>query len=65
MLSLLSDTPGHINLAEVGVGLVGLRGPMHLCACASEERSNGRVRARKRYLCCQIQSSGGTKTPTP
>ena len=41
MLSLLSDTPGHINLAEVGVGLVGLRGPMHLCACVSEERSNG------------------------
>ena len=41
MLSLLSDTPRHINLAEVGVGLVGLRGPMHLCACVSEERSNG------------------------
>ena len=41
MLSLLSDTPRHINLAEVGVGLLGLRGPMHLCACVSEERSNG------------------------
>ena len=41
MLSLLSDTPRHINLADVGVGLVGLRGPMHLCACVSEERSNG------------------------
>ena len=41
MLSLLLDTPRHINLAEVGVGLVGLRGPMHLCACVSEERSNG------------------------
>ena len=40
MLSLLSDTPRHINLADVGVGLVGLRGPMHLCACVSEERSN-------------------------
>ena len=25
----------------VGIGLVGLRGPMHLCACVSEERSNG------------------------
>jgi hypothetical protein len=41
MLSLLSDTPRHINLVEVGIGLVGLRGPMHLCACVSEERSNG------------------------
>ena len=25
----------------VGIGLFGLRGPMHLCACVSEERSNG------------------------
>ncbi len=41
MLSLLSDTPRHINLVEVGIGLFGLRGPMHLCACVSEERSNG------------------------
>jgi hypothetical protein len=41
MLSLLSDTPRHIKLVEVGIGLVGLRGPMHLCACVSEERSNG------------------------
>ena len=56
MLSLLSDTPRHINLADVGVGLLGLRGPMHLCACVSGERS---------YLCCQIQSSGSTKAHTP
>jgi len=52
-------------LHPVCIGIGGLRGPMHLCACVSEERSNGRVRARKRYLCCQIQSSGSTKAHTP
>jgi hypothetical protein len=26
---------------RVGIGLVGLRGPMHLCACVSEEHRDG------------------------
>ena len=52
--TLLSDTVEDINLAEVGIGLVGLRGPMHLCACVSKGMGTGRVRARKRYLCWQI-----------
>jgi hypothetical protein len=46
---VLSDTLRYINLAEVALGLVELRGPMHLCACVSEEPGDGKVRARKRY----------------
>jgi len=38
---LLSDTLRYINLAELALGLVALRGPMHLCACVSEERGDG------------------------
>jgi len=38
---LLSDTLRYINLAEGAVGLAALRGPMHLCACVSEERGDG------------------------
>ena len=33
----LSDTLRYINLAGLATGLVTLRGPMHLCACVSEE----------------------------
>jgi hypothetical protein len=32
-----SDTLIYINLAGLAIGLVTLRGPMHLCACVSEE----------------------------
>ena len=35
---MLSDTLRCINLAGLAIGLVALRGPMHLCACVSEER---------------------------
>ncbi len=38
---MLSDTLRYINLAEVAIGLVALRGPMHLCASVSEERRDG------------------------
>jgi len=34
----LSDTLRYINLAGLVIGLVTLRGLMHLCACVSEER---------------------------
>ena len=36
----LSSTLSYINLAEVAVGLVALRGPMHFCACVSEEHTD-------------------------
>ena len=38
---MLSDTLRYINLAEVALGLVALRGRMHLCACVSKERLDG------------------------
>ena len=38
---MLSDTVRYINLAGLAIGLVALRGPMHLCACESEERGDG------------------------
>ena len=37
---MLSDTLRYINLAEVALGMMGLRGPMHLCASVSEERGD-------------------------
>ncbi len=39
--TFLSDTLRYINLAEGAVGLVALRGPMHLCVCVYEERGGG------------------------
>jgi hypothetical protein len=33
----LSDTLRYINPAGLAIGLVTLRGTMHLCACVSEE----------------------------
>jgi hypothetical protein len=36
-----SDTLGYMNLAGVAIGLVELRGPMHLRACVSEECGDG------------------------
>ena len=38
---VLSDTLIYINLAGLATGLVASRGPMHLCACVSEERGDG------------------------
>jgi len=38
---VLSDTLRCINLAGLVIGLVALRGPMHLCACVREERGDG------------------------
>jgi hypothetical protein len=38
---VLSDTLRYINLAGFAIGLVALRGPMHLCACVSEEHGDG------------------------
>lgn len=35
---VLSNTLRYINLAEVALGLVELRGPMYLCPCVSAER---------------------------
>ena len=37
----LSNTLKYINLAGVDIGLVALRGPMHLRACVSEKRGDG------------------------
>ena len=37
----LSDTLRYINLAEVSLELAVLRGPIHLCACVSEEQKHG------------------------
>jgi hypothetical protein len=37
----LSNTLRYINLAGLVVGLVSLRGPMHLRVCVSEERGDG------------------------
>jgi hypothetical protein len=43
---VFSNTLRYINLAEVALGLVKLRGPKHLCACVgvwgrhSEEETN-------------------------
>ena len=37
----LSNTLRYINLAGLVIELVTLRGPMHLCACMSEERGDG------------------------
>ena len=65
MLSLLSDTPRHINLAEVGIGLVGLRGPMHLCACVSEERSNGEGAGSQALSLLSDSISWSNKAHTP
>ena len=36
----LSNTLKYINLAGVAIGLVALRGPMHLRACVSEKRGD-------------------------
>ena len=38
---MLSDTLRYVNLAGFAIGLVTLRGPMHLCACVREERGDG------------------------
>ena len=38
---MLSDTLRYVNLAGFAIGLVALRGPMHLCACVREERGDG------------------------
>ena len=38
---MLSDTLRYINLAGLAADLVASRGPMHLCACVSEERGDG------------------------
>ena len=38
---MLSDTLRCINLAGLAIELVALRGPMHRCACVSEERGDG------------------------
>ena len=38
---MLSDTLRYINLAGLAIELVALRGPMHLCACVSEEHGDG------------------------
>jgi len=38
---VLSDTLRYINLAGLAIGLVALRGPMHLCACVSEKHGDG------------------------
>ena len=40
----LSNTLKYINLAGVNIGLVALRGPMHLRACVSEKRGDGGAR---------------------
>jgi hypothetical protein len=40
--SLLSDTLTYISLTEVGIDLVGLRGPMDLCPCVSEVCGDGK-----------------------
>ena len=37
----LSNTLKYINLAGVSIGLVVLRGPMHLCAFVSEKHGDG------------------------
>ena len=37
----LSNTLEYINLTGLDIGLVALRGRMHLCACVSEERGDG------------------------
>jgi hypothetical protein len=50
-----SDTLTYINLAEVALGLVALRGPMHLCACVSEERGD-REGAGSQALSCHSQN---------
>ena len=39
--TLLAYTLRCINLAEVDIRPVSLRGLMHLCACVSEERGDG------------------------
>ena len=52
---VLSDTLTYINLAEVALGLVALRGPMHLCACVSEERGD-REGAGSQALSCHSQN---------
>ena len=36
-----SHQPQYINLTRVVIGLVALRGPMHLRACVSEEHGDG------------------------
>ncbi len=36
-----SDTFRYINLAELALVLVGLRGQMHLCPCVRKERGDG------------------------
>ncbi len=37
----LSNTPQYINLDGVTIGLVVLRGPIHLRACVSEKSGDG------------------------
>ena len=38
---MLSDTLRYSNLVGLATDLVASRGPMHLCACVSEERGDG------------------------
>ena len=38
---VLSDTLRYSNLVGLATDLVASRGPMHLCACVSEERGDG------------------------
>ena len=49
----LSNTLKYINLTGLGIGLVVLRGPMHLCTCVSEDRGPGTGRVRD-HQCYQI-----------
>ena len=37
----LSNTLRYINLHGLSIGMVPLCGPMHLCACVSEELGDG------------------------
>ena len=37
----ISDTLRYLNLAEVALGLVVLRGSIHMCACVSEDLGRG------------------------
>jgi hypothetical protein len=44
----LSNTLKYINLAGVNIGLVALRGPIHLCVCVREKRGDGEGVVRTR-----------------
>ncbi len=49
--SLISYTIRYVSLAELGnVCQVGLRDPMHLCACVSKEGGNGEGASTERFF---------------